>query len=61
MKRVHFQRVLKGINRLRKLPRLHIRRAQKIPRVGIVSIKLDYVMEGVNRALRVAGIFRQQP
>ncbi len=61
VQRVELQRVLESLDRLRKLFSLHIRRAQEIPRVGVVGIELGYVMKGVNRGLSVSSILREKP
>ena len=52
--------MLEGVDGLRKLFGLHVRRAQKIPGVGVVRIDLDNMLEGIDRGLSVAGILRQQ-
>src|SRR5208282_1643670 len=57
---IELQRVLEGINGLRKLFRLHVGSTQEIPCVRIVGVDLDYVMKGLDRGLGVACIFGQQ-
>ena len=61
MQRIDFQRVLEGVNRLRKLLGLHVGCAEKIPGVGIVGIDLSDMFESVDRGLRVASVFASSP
>src|SRR3954447_601014 len=60
MQRIQLQGMLEGVNRLRILLDLHQRRAKKVPAVGIVGIDLGNAAKGLDRALRIVGIFVQQ-
>ena len=60
MNGIDFQRVFKGIDRLRKLLGLHVGRAEEIPGIGVIWIDLDDVLERFDRSLRVARIFSEQ-
>ena len=60
VQRVELQRVLKGVDGLRKLFRLHVSRAQEIPGVRLIRVDLSYVTKGLNRGRSIASIFGQQ-
>ena len=60
VQRIELQRVLEGIDGLRKLLGLHGGCPQEIPCVGVVRINLDYVTKRVNRGLSIAGILVEQ-
>ena len=61
VQRVQFQRALKGVDRLRKLPVLRIDGTQKIPSIGVVGIDLGDMAESVNGGRGVRIVFEKQP
>ena len=61
MKRIDFQRVLEGVDRLGKLLGLHVGRAEEIPGVGIVGVDFGDVIEGVDRGLGSPVFFASRP
>ncbi len=48
VQRVQLQRVLKGIDRLRKLLDLRVSRAQEVPGVGVIGIDFGNATESID-------------
>ncbi len=61
MQRIQLERVLEGVNRLRKLLELRINRAQEVPGVGIAVVEFDHTAKIIHRRLRIAAVFLQHP
>ena len=57
--RIQFERVLEGIDRLRKLLELRISRAEEVPGVGIAVVNSDNVFEVFDRRVGIAAVFVQ--
>ncbi len=61
VQRIQLERVLEGVDRLRKLPELGINCAQEVPSVGIAVVDFDHAAKIFHRSLRIAAVFLQHP